>query len=266
MPTPMRIPNALIAAVKNREAVLFAGAGISFQALQVSAITLRDAIGADIKGDYADYDFDRRSVEDVCDEYAAVFSDRINLVNRLAGLIPKNAPPLPSHVVAVKLFRFIVTTNWDMLFEAAYNQIGQGYQCLATEADAPNFNYDQHNLLKIHGSVDRPLTLVATSDDYENYADTHKQLLDRITDLLHRNTVLFVGYGLRDEHVRRLLAHIRRERGPWARRHYAVGFYDTVRTELLKSRGIDVLPYDAADFLPALDTSVGPMQPFSGGG
>jgi len=31
------------------------------------------------------------------------------------------------------------------------------------------------------------------------------------------NTVLFAGYGLRDEHLRRLLEHIRRQSGAWAR-------------------------------------------------
>src|SRR5207248_3039437 len=126
------------------------------------------------------------------------------LVNRLAELIPKNVAPLPSHVAAVQTFRFIVSKNWDLLFEAAYCQINQGYQILSSEEDAPNFSYDQHNLLKIHGSVDRPLTLVATTDDHEAYPDTHPRLLERVGELLWNNTVLFVGYSLRDEHVRRL--------------------------------------------------------------
>ena len=256
MSTQMQVPFGLINAVKSRQVVLFAGAGISFKSINVGALTLRDALGAEIQGNYPGYDFSKRSIEDVCDEYAAL-SDRISLVNRLASLIPRSAAPLASHLAAVKTFRFIVTTNWDLLFEAAYSQINQGYQCLASEADAPNFSYDQHNLLKIHGTADRPLTLIATSDDYENYNDKHPLLLQRITDLLHQNTVLFVGYGLRDEHVRHLLAHIRRERGEWANKNYAIGFYDDVRTKLLESRGIEVLPYDAADFLPELAKRAG---------
>lgn len=256
---PIRIPNALVNAVKQRQAVLFAGAGISIKAHGVTTIKVRDAIGQEIQKDYPNYDFHSRSVEDACDEYAAL-NDRITLVNLLAALIPQNAIPLQSHVAAVKAFRFIVTTNWDLLFEAAYRQIGQGYQVLAGEDDAPNFNYDQHNLLKIHGSADRPLTLIATSEDYENYPDTHRQLLDRVADLLWNNAVLFVGYGLRDEHVRRLLARIRRQRGEWARRAYAVmgkRFDDEVRTRLLDKRNIEVLPYDAEGFLPELAARAG---------
>ena len=252
----IRIPNALTEAVKQRQAVLFAGAGISVQSIQVTGNTVRDAIGLKIQLDYPDYQFGMRSIEDVCDEYAAL-NDRMMLVNELAALIPKNASPLPSHIAAVKAFRFIVTTNWDLLFEAAYRQIGQGYQLLAREQDAPSFNYDQHNLLKIHGSADSPLTLIATSEDYEGYSDTHHDLLARVSDLLYNNTVLFVGYGLRDEHVRRLLTRIRLERGDWARRAYAVGFYDEVRTKLLNKRNIEVLPYSAEDFLPELVSRAG---------
>jgi hypothetical protein len=247
------IPNALVNAVRDRQAVLFAGAGLSLGTLGVRALDVRDAIGMQIAKDYPEYDASTRSLEDVCDEYVAI-NDRIGLVNDLAALIRKDAAPSEGHVAAVQSFRFIITTNWDLLFEAAYNQIGQGYHVLAGEEDAPNFNYDQHNLLKIHGSADRPLTLIATTDDYESFADTHPELLQRVGDLLNNNTVLFVGYGLRDEHVRRLLATIRRRRGEWARRAYAVGFFDEVRTKLLGSRNIQVIAADAQEFLPELAT------------
>jgi hypothetical protein len=252
----MHIPAALVDAVRQRQAVLFAGAGISFPVLKISGTTLRDHVGAQITQDYPDYDFGPRSLEDVCDEYATL-NDRIALVNRLAGLFPQNATPSPSHVAAVKSFRFIVTTNWDLLFEAAYRQIGQGYQVLVRDDDAPNFNYDQHNLLKIHGSADMPLTLIATSEDYECYPDTHARLLDRVRNLLSTNTVLFVGYGLRDEHVRRVLARVRGQQSNWARRAYAVGFYDAVRTRVLERRNIEVLPHPADDILPELATRAG---------
>jgi SIR2-like domain len=216
---------------------------------------VRDSIGEEIKKDYPTYDPASRSFEDVCDEYVAI-NDRVGLVNELAGLIPKNAAPSDAHVAAVGCFRFIVTTNWDLLFEGAYNKIGQGYNVLSSEEDAPNFNYDQHNLIKLHGSADRPLTLIATTDDFESYADTHAQLLDKVAEMLHNNTVLFLGYGLRDEHVRRLLATIRRKRGEWARRAYAVGYYDEVRTKLLATRGIQVIPEDAQQFLPDLANAI----------
>jgi hypothetical protein len=73
-----------------------------------------------------------------------------------------------------------------------------------------------------------------------------------VGELIYNNTVLFVGHGLRDEHLRRLLYQIRRKRGNLPRRNYVVGFYDEVRTRLLESRRLEVIQADAEQFLPEL--------------
>jgi NAD-dependent SIR2 family protein deacetylase len=252
----VQIKAALVDAVVKRQAVLFAGAGISWKAIGFGGQYIRDQLGMQIKRDYPNYEFESRSFEDVCDEYC-VLNDRLALVDKLAALIPQDKEPQESHVAAVKAFRFIVTTNWDLLFESAYRNINQHYQLLCQDGDAPMFNYDQHNLLKIHGSADRPISLVATTDDYENYTETHARLLDKVSDLLQNNTVLFVGYGLRDEHMRHLLSKIRRRRQQWTRRAFAVGFYDEVRTKLLSSRQIEAINADADEFLTALAVQAG---------
>ena len=235
----MDIPNPLVEDVRQQQAVLFAGAGMSYPSLGILASHLRDTIGSVIQQDYREYNFEHRTFEDVCDEYVALY-DRPRLVGRLAAEIPRDANPTPSHIEAVKAFRSIITTNWDLLFEEAYRQTGQVFNVFSSNEDALDFRYEQpHNLLKIHGSVDRPQTLIVTSEDYESYADTHDRLLDVVARLLDNTTVLFVGYGLRDQHVRQLLTRIRRTKGDWARRHYAVGYFDRVRTRLLAARKIE---------------------------
>jgi hypothetical protein len=252
----MKIPNALLEATRQRQVVIFAGAGISRQAVGLSGRSLRDALAADIKKDYEDYDVAERSLEDVCDEYQVV-NDRSVLVNRIADLFPARPAPTPAHLAAVRMFRFIVTTNWDRLFELAADAVGNRYRVLASEADVPNFNFDNHNLLKIHGSIEHPTTLVCTTEDYELYPETHPQMLERVAGLLYGYTVLYVGYGLRDEHLRALLSRIRRQRGDWGRRAYVVGSYDTVRCLLLKERKMEVIDAQADDFLPALAQQAG---------
>jgi len=101
------------------------------------------------------------------------------------------------------------------------------------------------------------VSLVATTDDFENYTETHARLLDKVTELLQNNTVLFIGYGLRDENVRWLLSQIRRKRQQWTRKAYAVGFFDEVRTKLLASRQIEVITAEADEFLTELAAQAG---------
>lgn len=245
------IPFNLVDAIIDRRAVLFAGAGISLPVLNVGALHLRDQLGELIKREYPTYDYSARSLEDVCEEYE-VINDRRTLVYKLAGFIPQNLRPTPAHHAAVQAFQFVVTTNWDDLFETAYRDVGKEKQILSREEDAPGFGYDQANLLMIHGSAKSPLSLVATSGDYEAYPDTHPRLLDHVGSLIQRETVVFIGYGLHDEHVRRLLARIRRQHGPWQARHYVVGFFDDVRVKLLEHRGMTVIQSSADDFMAEL--------------
>jgi NAD-dependent SIR2 family protein deacetylase len=210
--TAPRIPAALRAAVRQRQAVLFAGAGISAGVLGLAGGSIRDAVANRIREDFKEYDLKPRRLEDVCDEYQAI-SDRNSLVSFLAAHVPINRPPSEGHVAAVNLFPCIITTNWDLLFEEAYRKLRKEYRLLVEDRDAPNFSYEHANLLKIHGSVDRPRSLICTTEDYETYPETHPQLLDKVASLLTENTILFVGYGLGDEHVRALLSRIRRTRG-----------------------------------------------------
>ena len=95
----MKIKSALLDAVRNNQAVLFAGAGISWKAIGFGGIHIRDQLGWQIQRDHADYDPTSRSVEDVCDEYA-MLNGRVALVDRLSQLIPQNCPPQPSHIAA----------------------------------------------------------------------------------------------------------------------------------------------------------------------
>ena len=161
----MVIPNALVNAVRGRQAVLFAGAGLSVETIGVRAVDVRDAIGAQIANDYPGYDYAARSIEDVCDEYVAI-NDRLGLVNELAALIPKNAAPSAG---ASGGRRFLPVHRHDELGSALRGRVpadraglpgacGRGRRA-ATSASTST------NLLKIHGSVDRPLALIATTDD-----------------------------------------------------------------------------------------------------
>src|SRR5579863_9666038 len=99
----MRIQSALVDAVRNRQAVLFAGAGISRNSIGFGATYLRDQIGLQIQRDYPAYDFRERSLEDVCDEYAAL-NDTIMLLHNRSSLIPQDLQPHPSHIAADDAF------------------------------------------------------------------------------------------------------------------------------------------------------------------
>ncbi len=180
----------------------------------------------------------------------------LTLQNKLAGLIPLNRSPSLSHEAAVELFPKIVTTNWDLLFEDAYRGTAQRWQKLVADTDADNLNAGSRALLKIHGCASQPASLIATSEQFETYHLTHPRLLKRVGELLGSYPALFVGYGLSDEHIRRVVSTACTQRGDRAYRSYVVGFFDEVRTNLLRKRHFEVIQADASSFLPRLAARV----------
>jgi WD40 repeat protein len=255
----LRIPNQLIDAIRERNAVLFAGSGMSVNVLEVGSSDLKSKIGAEIRKDYPDYNINSRSFEELMDEYSELY-DLPTLLDKIAGLIPQNVPVSSAHRTAVNLFKCIITSNWDLLFEDACTAAGIQRQVIATESSIEGFPRDYQDsrwcrILKIHGSIDEPTSIVATSYQYDTYHVSHPRTIAVIAELFASNTVLFAGYRLGDAHIRRVLETVRTMKGHLAKKAYIVGLFDEVRFETLKRRhGFEVIQCDTISFFSELSS------------
>lgn len=97
----------------------------------------------------------------------------------------------------------VITTNFDKFLEETIftnhkKIIGQEI-FTDTELGA---------LLKIHGCVDSPDSMILTDEDYKRFEDKSKILYAKIISLFADNPVIFMGYGINDENIRRLLHDI----------------------------------------------------------
>jgi NAD-dependent SIR2 family protein deacetylase len=105
--------------------------------------------------------------------------DRPYLINRLADLLLVNevAPGEVHQSFAQLPFDIIVTTNVDFLIEQAYRE--QRRPCLPLLGESqltiqrrPEATY----LLKFHGDLNHPDSLVVTEDDYDGFLQRHPVL------------------------------------------------------------------------------------------
>jgi DNA-binding response OmpR family regulator len=244
-------PLSLIDAVNDNTAVLFAGAGLSQDVLEVATGDVRELLAGRIRFQFPDYATDSRTFEEVCDEYEALYG-RPDLLSVLGNLLAHTRRSSAGHELAVGLFRNIVTTNWDLLFEAAFATAGRQCAVIASDSHALVPSQVGAKLWKVHGTADQPSTIVCTRKDYETFHATRPVLLTNLRQLLLSSTVLFLGSGLRDLHIRTLLATIRVDANAFGRRPYVVGCYDEVRARLLESEGFHVIQSDALSFLRRL--------------
>ncbi|MGM1028970.1 MAG: SIR2 family protein [Actinomycetota bacterium] len=104
-----------------------------------------------------------------------------------------------------------ITLNYDRLFERASADAGVPRVTIPhSEAGAESGPW----LLKLHGSVDDPQSIVLTRDDYLGYSTQREALSAIVKANLLTHHLLFVGFSLADEHFHRIVHDVRRALPP----------------------------------------------------
>jgi hypothetical protein len=99
-----------------------------------------------------------------------------------------------------------ITLNYDELFEFAAIDAGD------PRAVIPDGTMGKSNkwLLKLHGTVANPESIVLTRDDYLGYSTSREALSAIVKATLITHHLLFVGFGLADDHFHQILHDVRR--------------------------------------------------------
>jgi hypothetical protein len=98
----------------------------------------------------------------------------------------------------------VITTNYDQLVESVLPD----YQPVLGEGliSAPFASIGE--IYKIHGTVDKPSSLVLTHNDYEKFGIKRKYLTSKLLTFFVEHPVVFVGYSVEDENIRKILADL----------------------------------------------------------
>lgn len=109
-------------------------------------------------------------------------------------------------LLATLPLREVVTSNYDRLYELASEATGRVVSVLP---HAPRDPCDQW-LLKMHGCVSRPESIVLTREHFLQYAERRAALSGIVQALLVTRHMLFVGFSLDDDHFHRIADAVRR--------------------------------------------------------
>ena len=100
-----------------------------------------------------------------------------------------------------------ITLNYDTLFELAARDAHD--ERTVIPSDGSDIVSDKW-LLKLHGSVSRPDSIVLTRDDYLGYSANREALSAIVKANLITHHLLFVGFGLADDHFHQIIHDVRR--------------------------------------------------------
>lgn len=101
----------------------------------------------------------------------------------------------------------IITTNYDKLIENCKNIQKDNYEVIIHDKDLLNAIKNRY-IIKMHGDIDDPETIVLKESDYLEYTQKHVLIEMFIKSLLTDHTILFLGYSLNDYNVKLIISWI----------------------------------------------------------
>jgi hypothetical protein len=197
------IPNELIQEIKQNCCVPFLGAGISTEGPYYKRTFFEH-----IKG-LCNYPkrINNPAFPDVMQYYCEkidggrknkLIREIINWIEHFAieGEPNRVATMFHRDIARIPYFKIIVTTNWDPFCERVLNVLVP----MVEDKDIPFWDDQKRQVLKIHGCITRPQTIVATREDYEKCMTdkTKGAIFTRLRDLMAIKTFIFVGFSISD--------------------------------------------------------------------
>jgi hypothetical protein len=149
--------------------------------------------------------------------------------------------------------RFVLTTNFDKLYETHANHVQKNTVLVKNyyDLDVANvFRRSQRAVLKVHGSIDSPDQTIFTRSDYASARTRFGHFYRLLDSLFISHTFVFLGVSLRDPDIQMVLEdHAYRFEG--SRPHFIVMPNDAVSGSVLtimeESMNLRALVYDPAD-------------------
>ncbi|WP_159803055.1 SIR2 family protein [Arthrobacter zhaoguopingii] len=188
--------------------VPFMGAGVSISAGAPTWAGLIDRLASAAGLNQNELaELTKRHVLDQASILRAVFSQSGRSLNETIakevrleryGLAPAILASLPS--------KQAITLNYDELFEQASEDAGISLAVIPGDFSAGTDRW----LLKLHGTVSEPESIVLTREDYLGYSSTRSALSALVKANLITHHLLFVGFGLTDDHFHEIVHDVRR--------------------------------------------------------
>ncbi len=254
----MIIPKELYDEIRLNNCILFAGAGISTEGGIYGKPTLYETIKRISKYPKKKKPSFPELMQYYCDNLDGGRKNRLirAIINRIEdfseyGEIYVSTTTFHRYVASIPYFKIVVTTNWDPFFERELNVLVP----MVEDRDIPFWDDDKRQILKIHGCVTRPYTIVATSNDYSNCIKeiSSDPIFTKLKDLMATKTFIFVGYSMRDPDIHIILDQLLNNLGDFARLSYAIDPQPSEEViKIWSERGVKILKLSAIAFMREL--------------
>lgn len=255
------IPERLTEDCHAGQIVLFVGSGASTESHNVMPHTFYDEIASALGGVSPEVAFPDVMTAFVEKEGRTAlltrFFNRMSYIDSFPRLYD-GATRFHRGVAQIPFLREVITTNWDDYFEREADAVP-----LVAGADFDYWDLPRRKVLKVHGSVLNPGSVIASRSEYIASLTALRSgaLGAAAKHLLATHSAVFVGYSLRDDDIRDVIDVLRSDLGTAAKPCY---FVHPSADFVSPIEGATVIQTSAAYFVDLLDAalvSAGYLEP-----
>ncbi|GAA5513092.1 hypothetical protein Dcar01_01818 [Deinococcus carri] len=255
------LPNPLLHDLSRGRVVLFLGAGASLGAAGPGGQTA--PTGVQLAERVAAHFFPNDGVGGQSLDYISRLVLHHYSAGQLQGYIREllvNLQPTSAHLkLAEFTWQGIVTTNYDLLVERAYERAKRPLIVRRVDGDAVQpLPGGATPYLKLHGCIDRigheDPPLILTQEHFLHYRDGREELFNRFVDWAKEYTLVFAGFSFNDWNFVSILDELTRKLGNHRNKYYAVRpGVNMLEHGLWNEKRIELIDATFGDFMEALD-------------
>lgn len=266
---PATLPAPIKNAIESGNAILFLGAGASYDALKAAnpvriyADTVKEALSDQFLGGK----HKSRPLMTVAD-YARSEASLVKVQSLVRSLFI-DLEPAPFHLkIPTFRWRAIVTTNYDLVIEKAYANCNNRLQDIAPvtrDGDELQRALGGQNTvpyLKLHGCInnynDTAIPLVLDSNEYAKFTRGRENLVKTFSEWATESPIIFCGYSLNDENIKEILFDIGDASQNRDAYLYVDIAFDEIQTRYWQQRRITPLANTFEGFLNEIDGEIAP--------
>ncbi|HEY8381046.1 MAG TPA: SIR2 family protein [Microvirga sp.] len=199
----------LAKAIRNRQAILFAGAGVSMTVGLPSWRTLIEHIGQELRLDPEVIEAPDLNYLTLAEFYRlqqGSIGPLRSWMDRNWSIDEDTIRKSKVHELICRLdFPIIYTTNFDRNLETALDVHGKDYVKIVNAKDVARIRDGVTQLVKYHGDFDDDQSIVIAETDYLDRLSFESPLDIKFRSDALGKTILFIGYSLSDLNIRFLL-------------------------------------------------------------
>jgi hypothetical protein len=199
----------LVREIDDRQVILFVGSGISAALGLPTWDEFIGRLGAEFAfepNEFLTLSSDFRSLAEFYRLEKGSLTELCSKMAREWKVSDEKLAASRAHELIVRLdFPIVYTTNYDHLLERAYQLNGKPFNKIVSARDIARSDPTQPTIVKFHGDLDDPGSVVLAETDYFHRLSFEHPLDIKLAGDALGKAVLFVGYSVSDINLRLLL-------------------------------------------------------------